>query len=85
MHLKTSPPSPASSSNSSSTPTNRSQEGENEPSLMWHYSHPAILVNIPPAEQRMNLEKIKEFPDWGKERKRGEGKGKFKVVIEDYS
>ena len=82
MHLKTSP---VSSSNSSSTPTNRSEEGENETKLIWHYSHPAILVNIPPAEQRSGLIAMKNFPDWRKELERKEGRGKFKVVIEDYS
>jgi hypothetical protein len=44
-----------------------------EASLMWHYSHATILVNVPPVEERkkvaMNRGKIK-FPDWHA-RKRG--------------
>jgi hypothetical protein len=54
----------------------------NEASLMWHYSHAAILIDIPPRRERNVLAEagVVEFPDWHEE---GRGKASRGKRIEE--
>ena len=48
----------------------------NEASLMWHYSHAAILIDVPPRRERTGMSEAGavEFPDWhGKGRSKESG------------